>query len=61
MKLCKMKGRHLCHGDDSECHQQQVRGPPLLHMSEKTKWGVGHRLSLSQINRLFVLFACKDT
>ena len=49
MELCKMIGRQLCHGarDDSECHQKQVTGPPLLRMSGKTKWGVGHRFSLS--------------
>ena len=54
MELCKMIGRQLCHGDDSECHQKQVTGPPLLRMSGKTKWGVGHHFSrspsLSQIN-----------
>ena len=47
MELCKMISRQLCHGDGSECHQKQVTGPPLLRMSGKTKWRVGHRFSLS--------------
>ena len=42
-----MIGRQLCHGDDSECHQQKVTGPSLLRMSGKTKLGAEHHFSPS--------------